>query len=95
MKKKIAILGSTGSIGKSLINILKKDKSNLNITLLTANENINELLKQIKIFKVENIIVTNYKMFLKIKRLLKNKKINIYNNFNLIKFFIIKKMIML
>jgi 1-deoxy-D-xylulose-5-phosphate reductoisomerase len=84
MKKKIAILGSTGSIGKSLINILKKDKSNLNITLLTANENINELLKQIKIFKVENIIVTNYKMFLKIKRLLKNKKINIYNNFNLI-----------
>ena len=84
MKKKIAILGSTGSIGKSLINILKKDKSNLNITLLTANENINELLKQIKIFKFENIIVTNYKMFLKIKRLLKNKKINIYNNFNLI-----------
>jgi len=28
MKKKIAILGSTGSIGKNLINILKKDKNN-------------------------------------------------------------------
>ena len=26
MKKKIAILGSTGSIGKSLLNIIKKDK---------------------------------------------------------------------
>ena len=29
MKKKIAILGSTGSIGKSLINILKKDKKKI------------------------------------------------------------------
>ena len=27
MKKKIAILGSTGSIGKSLIDIIKKDKN--------------------------------------------------------------------
>ena len=47
MKKKIAILGSTGSIGKSLISILKKDKANVEIFLLTANKNINELLKQI------------------------------------------------
>ena len=31
MKKKIAILGSTGSIGKNLINILKKDKNNLTL----------------------------------------------------------------
>ena len=33
MKKKIAILGSTGSIGKSLIDIIKKDKKNFEITL--------------------------------------------------------------
>ena len=82
MKKKIAILGSTGSIGKSLINILKKDKNNFIITLLTANKNISELLKQINTFNVKNIIVTNYKIFLKIKILLKNKKINIYNDFH-------------
>ena len=84
IKKKITILGSTGSIGKSLINILKKDISNFNVILLTADKNINELLRQIKIFKVKNIIVTNYKKFLQIKKILKNKKINIYNNFNLI-----------
>ena len=39
MKKKIAILGSTGSIGKSLIDIIKKDKKNFEITLLSANKN--------------------------------------------------------
>ena len=82
MKKKITILGSTGSIGKTLINILKKDKNETEILLLTANKNINELLKQIKIFKVKNIIVTNIKKFLKIKKILKGKKINIHNNFN-------------
>jgi 1-deoxy-D-xylulose-5-phosphate reductoisomerase len=82
MKKKITILGSTGSIGKTLINILKKDINNFDIILLTADKNINELLKQIKIFKVKNIIVTNYKKFVKIQKTLKDKKINIYNNFN-------------
>ena len=92
IKKKITILGSTGSIGKSIINILKKDINNFDVQLLTVDSNINELLKQIKIFNVKNIIVTNYKKFLKIKKILKNKKINIYNNFNsLDKIFTYKK----
>ena len=64
MKKKIAILGSTGSIGKTLFKILKKNKKNFEITLLTANKNVNELIKQIKIFKVKNVIITDYKKFL-------------------------------
>ena len=34
MKKKIAILGSTGSIGKTLIEIIKKDKKNFDIIFL-------------------------------------------------------------
>ena len=42
MKKKIAILGSTGSIGKTLVNILKKDKKNFEIVLLTTNKNYKE-----------------------------------------------------
>ena len=41
MKKKIAILGSTGSIGKTLINIIKKDKTKFEIVLLTADKNNN------------------------------------------------------
>ena len=39
IKKKIAIFGSTGSIGKCLIDIIKKDKKNFEIVLLSADEN--------------------------------------------------------
>ena len=82
MKRKIVILGSTGSIGKSLFNILKKDKDNFEVLLLTANKNIKDLLKQIMVFNVKNIIVTNYIKFLHIKKILANKKVNVYNNFD-------------
>ena len=44
MKTKIAILGSTGSIGKSLLNIVLKDNHNFKITLLTADKNYKILL---------------------------------------------------
>ena len=43
MKKKIAILGSTGSIGKTLIEIIKKDKKNFDVILLTAYKNYNKI----------------------------------------------------
>ena len=82
MKKKIILLGSTGSIGRTFLNILKADVNNFDILLLTANKNILQLLKQLKIFKVKNIIVNDKKSFLKVKKILKNKKINIYNNYD-------------
>jgi len=82
--RKIAILGSTGSIGSALIDIVKKDSKKFKIELLTANKNYRKLLKQIKFFNVKNIIVTDLKTFYKIKTILKDKDINIYNNFNCI-----------
>ena len=82
MKKKIVVLGSTGSIGKTLINILKKNRKNFIIELLTIDTNFQELLKQLKIFKVKNIIVSNHNTYLKLKKILSKKKINIYNDFN-------------
>tara|TARA_B100001248_G_scaffold252887_1_gene229538 strand:- start:3067 stop:4230 length:1164 start_codon:yes stop_codon:yes gene_type:complete len=81
MKKKIAILGSTGSIGKTLINIIKRDKKNFKIVLLSADENYKELLNQAKFFKVKNIIITNFESFKKIKKEKYSNKINIFNNF--------------
>jgi 1-deoxy-D-xylulose-5-phosphate reductoisomerase len=82
MKKNIAILGSTGSIGKTLINIVKKDKKNFNIILLTSNKNHNDLLKQAYFFNVKNLIITNPESFNLVKKKKLKKKINIYNNFN-------------
>ena len=88
MKKKIAILGSTGSIGKTLLNIISRDKKNFQIVLLTANKNYKLLLKQSEIYNVKNIIISNKKYFEKAKLNSKNKKLNIFNNFeNLIKIF--------
>ena len=82
MKKKIAILGSTGSIGKCLVNIIKKDKRNFEIILLSADQNYKELLKQAKFFKVKNLIITNENSYNKIKKNKLSKNINIYNDFD-------------
>ena len=81
MKKKIAILGSTGSIGKSTIDILRKDKKNFDVVLLTTNNNYREILKQAKEFRAHNIIINNKKHYLRLKKKLRNNKINIFNNF--------------
>ena len=80
MKKKIAILGSTGSIGKSLLKILSKQNKNIEIKLLSANKNYRLLLKQAKKFNVRNIIVTDKKYY-ELALLKKDKQIKIHNNF--------------
>jgi 1-deoxy-D-xylulose-5-phosphate reductoisomerase len=84
IKKKIVILGSTGSIGKNLLKIIKKDKDNFDVFLLSANKNISLLIKQAKEFNVKNIIISNHKSYLIGKKKLKNKKINIYNSLSIL-----------
>ena len=59
MKKKIAILGSTGSIGTSTLNIIKKDKKNFEIVLLSTKNNFNKVFKQAIEFKVKNVVIKN------------------------------------
>ena len=81
MKNKIAILGSTGSIGKTLIEIIKKDKKNFNIILLTAHKNYKEILNQAKTLNVKNLIITNEKSFQELKKK-KIANINIFNNYD-------------
>ena len=82
MKKKIAIFGSTGSIGKSLLKIIGKNKKEFEIILLTANTNHKELLKQAIKFNVKNLIITNEKSYNELKRQkAKISKINIFKNY--------------
>ena len=63
MKSKIAILGSTGSIGKSLLKIISRNKDKFKISLLTSNKNYQLLLKQAIKFKVKNVIISDKKNF--------------------------------
>ena len=80
MKKKIAILGSTGSIGKSLLKIVDNN-SDFEVVLLSANKNYKELIKQTKRFKVKNIIISNKLSLEKFKKINKNKNIKIFQNY--------------
>jgi len=73
MKKKIAILGSTGSIGKNTLEIINKDIKKFEIELLTTNSNVSNIVKQVKKFKVKNIIVKNKKSFDLVKKKTKKK----------------------
>jgi len=80
--KKIAIFGSTGSIGSSLLKIIKDDPKNFKIELLTANKNYKKLIKQVKFFNVKNIVVTDYNSFLVTTKLLKNTKVKVFKDFD-------------
>ena len=82
MKKEIAILGSTGSIGKNLISIINQYPNQYEIKLLTANKDYKTLLKQAKKFKVKNLIITNPNSYKKIKKQSKKLNIKIFKDFN-------------
>ena len=81
MKKQIAILGSTGSIGTSLLKVIKRDKKKYEIKLLTAKKNYKKLLKQAKYYKVKSLIITDNKYF-KLANIKNKGRFKIYNNFD-------------
>ena len=84
MKKKIVILGSTGSIGTNLFKIIKKDKKNFDIKLLSTNKNSSKVIKQAKDFNVKNIIINDYAKYIETKKKYKKLNINFYNSFSII-----------
>ena len=78
MKKKIIILGSTGSIGKSTLEVIKKNKKDFDIYLLSANNNYKKLIKQVKIFKPKNVLIKNKKFYKKVLNSLKKYSTKVY-----------------
>mgnify|MGYP001448132659 CR=1 FL=1 len=77
-KRKIVILGSTGSIGESTLKVLDYQRSNFSIELLTANNNYKKLIQQAKKFKPKNILIMNTMFYEKVKNSLKNNKTKVY-----------------
>ena len=79
MKKKIVILGSTGSIGESTLKIISKDIKNFDVILLSAKNNYKKLVKQAKKFKARNILIKNKNLLIKTKKLVNKKKIKVFS----------------
>lgn len=57
-KRKIVVLGSTGSLGVQTLELLKKYKNHFEIVGLSANKNLKLLSDQAKKFKVKDFVLT-------------------------------------
>ena len=86
MKKKIAILGSTGSIGTTSLDIIGKNENLFNIEFLSANKNYKKICSQIIKFKPRYFVVTNNNIFFKTKKKFKGKKTKILNGYKQVSF---------
>ena len=85
MKINISILGSTGSIGLTVLKIIDKRKKDFKIDILSANKNYKLIIKQIKKYKPKFFIISDLNTFIKVKKKLKYKTkiLNSFNNLNL------------
>jgi 1-deoxy-D-xylulose-5-phosphate reductoisomerase len=64
-KKKIAILGSTGSIGKQTLEVVEAYPEHFEVSVLTANNNVDLLIDQALRFKPNAVVITNENHFKK------------------------------
>ena len=67
MKKKLSILGSTGSIGLNTLKIVSHLKDHFEVVYLSSNTNSQLLIEQIKIFKPKAVCVVSKKGFKEVK----------------------------
>ena len=81
MKKTISILGSTGSVGLSTLNIINKKRNFFTINLLSSNGNFKHICSQIKKYKPKFFIINNKNIFEKIKRKFRSNKTIILNDY--------------
>ena len=81
MKKKVAILGSTGSIGENSLRIFNKKKK-FQITILVANKNYKKICSQINSYKPKFFIIDNFEIYNKVKNKFKNNSTQIIHSLN-------------
>ncbi len=80
MKKKISILGATGSIGISALSVIDKKKFFFNIILLSSNKNFTIICKQINKYKPKYYLINDFKTYKKVKDKYKKSKVKILNS---------------
>ncbi|MDD5432771.1 MAG: 1-deoxy-D-xylulose-5-phosphate reductoisomerase [Candidatus Omnitrophica bacterium] len=71
--KRIAILGSTGSIGKSTLDVIRAHPEEFRVAALTANSDTGTLMRQIKEFKPRFVCINDKSLALKLKIVAGNK----------------------
>jgi 1-deoxy-D-xylulose-5-phosphate reductoisomerase len=59
MKKRIAILGSTGSIGTQSLEVIACHPELFEVEVLTANNNVDLLIRQAKKFQPNAVVIVN------------------------------------
>lgn len=78
MKKRIAILGSTGSIGTQTLEVIRENPDYFEVEVLTAYNNIELLAKQTIEFKPNTVVVANEAKYDELIQLLGNLPVKIY-----------------
>ena len=67
MKKQIAILGSTGSIGTQALQVIEEQSDQYEAYVLTANNRVEELIAQARKFKPEAVVIANETKYAQLK----------------------------
>ena len=80
MKTLITILGSTGSIGLSVLSILEKKKNLFKINILLANKNLRLISYQIRRYKPKIYVVQDIQTYHKINKKFSKNKTRIVNS---------------
>ena len=78
MKKRIAILGSTGSIGTQALEVIMKNPDKFEVEVLTANNNVDILIAQAKQFQPNAVVIANAENYAYVSEALKNESIKVY-----------------
>lgn len=78
MKKRIAILGSTGSIGTQALQVIEEHPDQYEAYVLTANNKVDALIAQARQFKPEAVVIANDSKYLALKEALADLPIKVY-----------------
>lgn len=78
MKKQIAILGSTGSIGTQALQVIEEHPDLYEVYALTANNKVDLLVEQARKFKPEAVVIANDDKYLQLKEALSDMPVKVY-----------------
>ena len=76
--KKIALLGSTGSIGQQTLEVIDQNPELFSIEVLTANNNVDLLIEQTLKFKPNVVIISNEEKYSLVKEALVHHPVKVY-----------------